>query len=49
MADHGNAAAQLGHRYWPTSAEPPRLQDGKVDVRALCARWDDEINTGARS
>lgn len=25
----------------------PRLDDGSVDVRALCAKWDDRANRGA--
>jgi hypothetical protein len=25
----------------------PRLEDGTVDVRALCARWDADANRGA--
>jgi len=39
--------AQLQGRYWPEPAEPPRLADGTVDVRALCAQWDAAVNDGA--
>lgn len=41
---NGRADAQLEGRYWPVSEEPPRLPDGTIDVRALCRRWDDEVN-----
>lgn len=40
----GNAEAQIGRRYWPTSMSPPRTADGKVDVRALLRQWDKESN-----
>jgi hypothetical protein len=42
---HGQSAAQLEGRYWPDAPRDyPRLEDGTIDVRALCRRWDDEAN-----
>ena len=34
------------HPFAP-SDDQPRLEDGTVDVRALCARWDADANRGA--
>lgn len=42
-SDHRPWALRL---YWPVGEEPPRLEDGTVDIRKLCRRYDDMFNEG---